>query len=174
MDRQYPVGKFVFDDHATPEKRQGWIAEIDALPGQVADAVRMLGGGLGTPYRDGGWTARQVVHHLADSHLNAYTRVRLALTEEVPSIKTYEEQLWAELPDAAHGDPAWSLAILEGLHRRWTHLLRSLNPDQLARTARHPQWGEISVDFLIQLYAWHCRHHLGHLRLAHEAAMTRS
>jgi hypothetical protein len=106
-----------------------------------------------------------VVHHLADSHLNAYTRLKLALTEDSPVIKTYEEQLWAELPDAKNADPAMSLAILEGLHRRLTILLESLSPEQFARPAQHPSWGPITVDWLLQMYAWHCRHHVAHIGL---------
>jgi hypothetical protein len=124
-------------------------------------------GGLDTPYREGGWTARQVVHHLADSHLNAYTRIKLALTEDTPAIKTYEEQLWAELPDSRL-DPSVSVGILDGVHARLTTILESLPSDRFDRKATHPQWGLMSVDFLIQLYAWHCRHHVAHIRLAGE------
>ena len=166
MDSRYPVGKFVLDPDVTVEKRRGWIAQLDALPRDVRQAVGELPpGGLDSPYRDGGWTARQVVHHLADSHMNAYTRIKLALTEESPSIKTYEEQLWAEMPDGKSADPALSLAILDGVHQRLSILLNSLSADQFNRTATHPQWGEMTVDFLVQLYAWHCRHHVAHVRL---------
>jgi hypothetical protein len=97
--------------------------------------------------------------------MNAFFRIKLALTEEAPPIKTYEEQLWAELPDGRDADPELSLGILSGLHRRMTGLLQSLSADQFARTARHPQWGEITVDWLLQMYAWHCRHHVGHIEL---------
>jgi hypothetical protein len=105
------------------------------------------------------------VHHLADSHLNAYTRIKLALTEQSPAIKTYEEQLWAEMPDGKSADPAPSLSILDGIHQRLNMLLESLPQEQFARAATHPQWGPITVDFLVQQYAWHCRHHVGHVRL---------
>jgi hypothetical protein len=165
MDPRYPVGLFSHDPHVTPEKRRGWISQIAALPSDLNAALAMLPpGGLDRPYREGGWTARQVIHHVADSHLNAYVRVRLALTEENPRIKTYEEAEWAKLEDAQHGDPAPSLAMLDGLHKRFTALLESLRPDQFARTAEHPAWGTITVDWLVQMYAWHCRHHVAHVK----------
>ena len=171
MDPRYPVGKFSLDEDVTADKRRAWITQLDALPRDLRTAVSQLPpGGLDTPYRDGGWTARQVVHHLADSHMNAYTRIKLALTEQSPAIKTYEEQLWAEMPDSRAADPALSLGILDGVHQRLTILLESLEPEQFRRTASHPQWGEMTVDFLVQLYAWHCRHHVAHVGLSAEAA----
>jgi hypothetical protein len=170
MDLRYPVGQFTAESAVTPEKRKAWIAQLDALPRDLERALASLPDrGLDTPYREGGWTVRQVVHHLADSHLNAYTRIKLALTEETPVIKTYEEQLWAELPDGRDADPGVSLAILGGVHKRLTLLLESLTPEQLARSATHPSWGVIDVDWLIQMYAWHCRHHLGHIGLVRQA-----
>ena len=166
MDPRYPVGKFVPDVNVTPEKRAAWIAELGALPHDLEAALnRLRPSRLETPYREGGWTVRQVVHHLADSHLNAYTRIKLALTEDVPAIKTYDERLWAELPDGKRADTALSLAILQGVHQRLDILLKSLGPEQFARTATHPDWGVISVDVLVQMYAWHCRHHLAHVAL---------
>ena len=166
MDPRYPVGKFVLDKDVTADKRRDWIGQLDALPRDVRNALAELPpGGLDTPYRDGGWTARQVVHHLADSHSNAYTRIKLALTEDAPAIKTYEEQLWAQLPDSL-ADVAPSLAILDGIHTRLTIVLESLTEQEFARTAVHPQWGQMSVDMLLQLYAWHSRHHVAHIRLA--------
>jgi hypothetical protein len=171
MDPRYPVGRFTLDTDVTPQKRQSWIAELESLPQHLENALAQLpAGGLETPYRDGGWTARQVVHHLADSHLNAYTRIKLALTEQSPAIKTYEEQLWAEMPDGKSADVAPSLAILDGVHRRLTILLKSLDDEQFLRPATHPQWGAMTVDFLLQLYAWHCRHHVAHIGLSAEAA----
>lgn len=170
MDRRYPVGTFAFDQDITPEKRRTWIAELDALPRHLKHALAQLPpGGIDTPYRDGGWTARQVVHHLADSHLNAYIRIKLALTESVPALKTYEQPLWAEMPDGKTADPAPSLAILDGVHQRLSIVLNSLSSEQFSRTAAHPEWGEVTVDFLIQLYAWHCRHHVAHVTLCAEA-----
>ena len=165
MDLRYPVGKFVLDNEVTPEKRRGWIGQLDTLPRNVRSALAELPpDGLDTPYRDGGWTVRQVVHHLADSHSNAYTRIKLALTEDTPALKTYEEQLWAELPDSKI-DVAPSLAMLDGIHERLTIVLKSLIDDQFGRTALHPQWGQITVDVLLQLYAWHSRHHVAHIGL---------
>jgi hypothetical protein len=165
MDPRYPVGKFSADPDVTPEKRKMWISQIAALPVELNAALAALpSGGLDRPYRENGWTARQVVHHLADSHLNAHTRVRLALTEENPTIKTYEEGAWAKLEDALHADPASSLSILEGLHKRFAILLESLRPEQFARSATHPDWGAINVDWLLQMYSWHCRHHVAHIR----------
>jgi hypothetical protein len=173
MDPRYPVGTFTLDKDVTPEKRRAWVAELDNLPRNLENALHQLpAGGLDTPYREGGWTARQVVHHLADSHLNAYIRIKLALTEQAPAIKTYEEQLWAELPDGKSADPAISMGILDGVHRRLTILLESLTPEQFARPATHPQWGHMTIDFLVQLYAWHCRHHVAHVGLAAEAARS--
>jgi hypothetical protein len=166
MDPRYPVGRFAPDTQVTPEKRREWMATITALPRDLERALADLpADALDTPYREGGWTVRQVVHHLADSHGNALFRMKLALTEESPAIKTYEEQLWAELPDGRAADLAPSLAILSGVHARMTVLLESLTPDQWAREARHPQWGAITVEWLLQMYAWHCRHHLGHIGL---------
>lgn len=154
------------DTDVTPEKRAACIAELEALPRNLSEVLaRLPAGALDTPYREGGWTARQVVHHLADSHMNAYTRIKLALTEDTPAIKTYEEGLWAELPDARSAQTDLSMAILGGVHQRLTMLLKSLPADQFARTASHPQWGEISVDVLVQMYAWHSRHHVAHIGL---------
>lgn len=175
MDPRYPVGTFVYDKQITAEKRRGWIAQLDALPRDVRQALSEIAReALDTPYRPGGWTARQVVHHLADSHMNAYIRIKLALTEDAPTVKTYEEQLWAELPDGKGADPALSLAILDGVHQRLTQVLESLDDAQFARAATHPEHGQISVDFLLQMYAWHCRHHVGHLRLVGQAASPRA
>ncbi len=170
MDPRYPTGRFEFDAAVTPEKRAAWIAAIGALPSEIRPAVASLGTDrLDTPYREGGWTARQVVHHVADSHLNAYIRIKLALTEENPPIKPYEQDQWANLVDGRTEDPSVSLAILEGLHRRLHAVLRALGPDDFARTAVHPDHGPVSIDWLLQMYAWHGRHHIGHLRLVERA-----
>ena len=174
MDPRYPVGPFAFDRNVTADSSRACIVQLDALPRDVKQANSALPpGGLDTPYREGGWTARQVVHHLADSHLNAYTRVKLALTEESPAIKTYEEQLWAELPDSRL-DPSVSVNILDGVHARLTSILESLTPEQFTRPASHPQWGLMTVDFLIQMYSWHCRHHVAHIKLSGERTLVRS
>ena len=166
LDPRYPVGKFTVDYQVTPEKRTAWIQQIGEFPGVFRAAVHALPqGGLDRPYREGGWTGRQVVHHVADSHVNAYVRFRLALTEKEPRIKTYEESLWAELIDAKTADPSLSLALLDALHHRWHMLLTSLQTPDFARTATHPESGLINVDYLLQMYSWHGRHHTGHLNL---------
>jgi hypothetical protein len=163
-DLRYPVGRYQPPDMISPEQRAEWIDEIEALPHKLKQTVSSLTERqLDMPYRPGGWTVRQVVHHLPDSHLNSYVRFRLALTENTPAIKPYDEAKWAELPDAKIGPIGPSLLILEGLHQRWMALLRTLDDDAFARTIRHPELGEIRLDWTLGLYAWHCRHHLAHI-----------
>lgn len=173
MDLRYPIGKFSFDPAITPDTRRTHIANLASLPSHVEAALASLPpGALDTPYRDGGWTVRQVVHHLADSHINAYIRLKLALTESDPLIKTYEESLWATLPDATTADPVISLALLRALHSRMVTAFESLTPEQFARTARHPEWGPISIDWMLQMYSWHGRHHVGHVDIVRRAAVS--
>lgn len=164
-DIRYPVGKFDSASPVTAESRAAAIADIAALPTRLRAAVSGLTDAqLDTPYRPDGWTVRQVVHHLADSHLNAYTRARLALTEDNPTIKPYAEQKWAELPDARSAPAELSIAILDGVHQRWVLLLRTLAGADFARTVVHPEHGrQMSLDFLTAMYAWHCRHHVAHI-----------
>jgi len=162
-DLRYPIGRF--EHHAgTPEERARWIADIAALPARLREAVTGLKDAqLDTPYRPGGWTVRQVVHHLADSHVNSFVRFRLALTEDAPTIKPYEEARWAELPDARTGDIGVSLTLLEALHDRWVHLLRTLEDAEFGRTIHHPEAGTLDLDYLTSMYAWHGRHHVAHV-----------
>lgn len=163
MDARYPIG--TFDKSAAPN-REDAIRAIESLPAQLKAALAALPpGGLDRPYRAGGWTARQVVHHLADSHMNSQLRFRFALTEENPAIKPYDEAEWAKLADADTGDIAASLAILEGMHERWTILLRSLSEDQWRRTLVHPETGAWDLERLAGLYAWHGRHHVAHIQM---------
>lgn len=164
-DPRYPVGRFSRDPKPTERTRRESIETLRTLPAALRAAVAGLDDAqLDTPYRDGGWTLRQVVHHIPDSHLNAYIRFRLALTEEHPTIRPYEEAAWAELPDAKQGPVAASLTLLESLHERWVALLESLTPDDYARTLYHPeQKRDMTLDDLLQLYAWHSRHHLAHV-----------
>lgn len=164
-DLRYPVGVFQFDGDVHPRSREERIGEIAAAPARLREAVAGLTPAqLDTPYRPGGWTVRQVVHHLPDSHLNAYTRIKLALTEEEPTIRPYEEARWAELPDARTGPIEPSLALLEFLHQRWLLLLRQLRPADFERRFRHPEHGRIFVvDEAVALYAWHGRHHVAHI-----------
>jgi hypothetical protein len=163
MDAKYPIGKPSFTDGpAIPEA----IDQIAALPAQIREAVARLGESrLDTPYREGGWTARQVVHHLVDSHVNSYCRFRLALTEDRPTIRPYDEKAWAELDDARSGAVDLSLDLLEALHRRWVVLLRSMKPEDFEREFVHPERGPMSLKTNVRLYAWHGRHHLAHLNL---------
>jgi len=165
---KYPVGRFQYDKEPTANKRSMWLTTIEALPASMREAVAGLSDEqLDTPYRQDGWTVRQVVHHVADSHMNAYVRLKLALTETEPAIKPYEEALWAELPDSRLSVEV-SLELLDALHARWTVLLRSMRDDAFARTWKHPEHGVRDLDFLLQLYAWHSRHHVGHVRSLRE------
>ena len=164
MDPRYPIGKFSMPKDITPEMRKAAIEETAALPGKLSAALQGLSHAqLDTPYRAGGWTIRQVVHHLADSHVNAYVRLRLALTEAGPTIKPYEESTWAKLDDAAHAPTEVSLRLLEPLHERWTRLLRTLKAEDFARPVIHPEAGPRNVDWLLFLYAWHGQHHTAHI-----------
>ena len=163
-DLRYPVGKFTPEGDLTDDRRQNLIEQITAAPAELRLAVAGLSPPqLDTPYRPGGWTVRQVVHHLADSHLNSYVRFRLALTEQEPTIKPYDQGRWAELNDAHTAPLELSLALLEGLHGRWALLLRSLGPADFDRTFRHPELGLMTLDKNLQLYAWHGRHHFAHI-----------
>jgi hypothetical protein len=164
-DLRYPIGPFVYRGPQLAEQRRGCIERIETAPGLVRRAVEGLTEAqLDTPYREGGWTVRQVVHHLPDSHLNAYTRFRLALTESTPTIRPYFEHLWAELPDARTAPTEISLALLEALHGRWTLLLRSLGPAQWEVRYMHPEHGrEWTLDEALAMYAWHGEHHTAHI-----------
>ncbi len=164
MDPRYPIGPFQAPEEATPAMRAKAIQEIAAAPAAVRAAAEGLNDAkLDTPYRDGGWTVRQVVHHIADSHMNASVRCRLALTEAEPTIKPYEESAWAKLEDAAHSPIDVSLRLLEPLHERWVTLLRSVKPQEFARTFRHPDHGVRTLDWMLFLYAWHGKHHTAHI-----------
>ena len=163
-DPRYPVGKFEERRDLTSDDRRALIGIIAAAPRKMRDAVANLSDAqLDTPYRDGGWTVRQVVHHVPDSHLNAYVRLKLALTEDSPTIKPYQEARWAELADSRDTPIEVSLNLLESLHTRWGTLLHSLRDEDYARTFTHPDHGKMTVDWLLQLYAWHSRHHVGHV-----------
>jgi uncharacterized damage-inducible protein DinB len=145
-------------------ERAEMIQLLEDTPARLRRAVEgLVEGQLETPYRPGGWTVRQVVHHVPDSHINAYVRFRLALTESTPAIKTYEEHLWAELPDARTAPLEISLPLLEALHRRWTLMLRALDEAQWKRPFRHPEMGEMALEQSLAHYAWHSRHHVAHI-----------
>ena len=163
---RFPVGKFTPVPASTPAQRHDWINDIAAAPAMIAALANdITAAQWRTPYRDGGWTAAQVVHHMVDSHANAYIRTRFALAEEHFTVKPYDENRWAQFPDAMDADVTPSIDILTGLHARWASLLRTLGPDDFARQLLHPERGPMTIDTLVQLYAWHGKHHAGHLQI---------
>jgi uncharacterized damage-inducible protein DinB len=163
-DLRYPIGQFDLTTELNDERRLAWINDIAQAPARLRSAVDGLGPDeLATPYRPGGWSVRQVVHHLPDSHLNAYTRVKLALTEDTPTIKPYFEERWAELEDARNAPVEVSLSLLEALHRRWVLLLSSLTPADWGKKFRHPDLGVLNLGQSLGLYAWHGRHHVAQI-----------
>jgi uncharacterized damage-inducible protein DinB len=164
-DPRYPIGRFTPDQASTPETRTRHINQIAGLPSRLRQAVSQLSPEqLNTPYREGGWTVRQVIHHVPDSHLNAYIRCKLALTEETPTIKPYDEAAWARLKDSELTPADVSLDLLEAVHTRWVTLLRSLQAEDFRRRFIHPEAGGArDLDWLVALYAWHGNHHLGHI-----------
>ncbi len=165
---KYPIGRFAFDAGLTAEKRRLMIRGIAELPAELRRNVAGLSPDkLDIPYREGGWSVRQIVHHIADSHMNAFIRCKLALTEDAPRIKAYDQDSWAVTRDCLGMEPAVSLAIVEGLHARWAALLESLSAADFQRTFTHPERGLLTLDFNVQLYSWHGRHHtaqIGSLR----------
>ena len=169
---QYPIGRFVRTAvPLDPADRDALIDDLARLPGEVRALVQGLSErDLETPYRPGGWTIRQVVHHLPDSHINAYVRMKLALTEEAPVVRVYMEERWTELPEAKSGPIAMSLELLDALHRRWVALLRALPASEFARPYVHPELGPVPIDVGLGLYAWHGRHHSAHIRAALDRA----
>ena len=164
-DPRYPIGPFQRRDELNDDERQSMLADIAATPARMREAVAGLSDEqLDTPYRDGGWTLRQVVHHVPDSHLNAYCRLKLALTEQQPVIRPYDESLWAKLDDSRTTPVGVSLTLLESLHARWMQLFRSMQPEDFRRTFRHPEHdGTPTLDWLVAMYAWHGKHHVAHI-----------
>lgn len=164
-DLAYPIGKFVRPDSLTSDQRKALIKTIAETPSRMRAAVAGLTEAqLDTPYRPGGWSVRQVVHHVPDSHMNAYTRFKLGLTEEMPTIKPYDEAKWAELDDGKSTLVEQSLTLLEALHARWVFLLERMTASDFARTITHPEWkGPMSLDQLLALYGWHGPHHVAHI-----------
>jgi uncharacterized damage-inducible protein DinB len=163
-DLRYPVGRFAVDSEPTPDKRRRWIAQIAEAPALLRSAVAGLTEAqFDAPYRPGGWTVRQVLHHVPDSHMNAYCRYKFALTENNPTIKPYDEAAWANIADTVRTPPDVSLTLLDALHRRWVILLESMAPADFERPLQHPEHGTITLDWMLQLYAWHGRHHTAHV-----------
>jgi uncharacterized damage-inducible protein DinB len=163
-DLRYPIGRFEPGPAPDAEARALLLARLVEAPGLLREAIAGLSGEqLDTPYRPGGWTVRQVAHHLADSHLNWYVRTRLALTEDEPVVKNYDEARWAELEDARTGPVALSLALLDALHRRWADLFASLTEEQWKRKLVHPDRGVFVLDATLPMLVWHCQHHTAHI-----------
>jgi hypothetical protein len=163
-DPRYPIGKFSFEGPLSVEQKSKFLDDIEQTPARLKAAVAGLSEAqLDTPYRDGGWTVRQVVHHVPDSHMNSYVRFKLALTEPEPTIRTYMENLWAELPEAKGAPAEPSLELLESLHARWMLMLRAFTPSDWKRTFRHPEIGLVSLEKNLAIYAWHGRHHVAHI-----------
>jgi hypothetical protein len=164
MDLRYPVGKFDWSAPIDPAGRAQWIVRIAEASGRFRDAVRGLDDRqLDTPYRPDGWTVRQVIHHVPDSHMNCFVRWRLALTEEEPTIKPYDEAKWAELHDARTAPVEVSLSLLECLHVRWVNLMSAMSNKDFERKLRHPENGVLDLNTVLAGYAWHCRHHESHI-----------
>jgi uncharacterized damage-inducible protein DinB len=163
-DLRYPIGKFHYEGTPTEDQRKKYLDEIEQAPAKLRAAVEGLSDQqLNTPYRPDGWTVRQLTHHVPDSHLNAYIRFKLALTEEEPTIKPYAEDRWAQLADTPATPVEVSLTLLDSLHARWIRLLRSLKPEDWKRTFRHPELGLMPLEKNLALYAWHGRHHVAHI-----------
>jgi uncharacterized damage-inducible protein DinB len=163
-DPRYPIGKFSYSGPLTEEQKQQYLNDIEQTPARLRAALSGLSDDqLNTPYRDGGWTLRQVAHHVPDSHMNSYMRFKLALTEDDPTIKPYQESLWAELPEAKHAPIEVSLALLNSLHQRWMRMFREMTDADWKRTFRHPVLGSVSLERNLALYSWHGRHHTAHV-----------
>ena len=164
MDLRYPIGEFKFEAPLTDEQRRDCLNKIEETPSRMRAAVEGLSQQqLDTPYRPEGWTVRQVVHHVPESHMTSYLRFKLDITEDEPTIKPYDEASWAKLDDAREAPIELSLDLLETLHKRWMWFLRSLKPEDYRRTFRHPEIGIVSVDKNIALYAWHGPHHVAQI-----------
>jgi uncharacterized damage-inducible protein DinB len=163
-DPRFPIGRFHYEAPPSEQQKQSFLDEIAQTPAKLRIAVKGLSEKqLDTPYRPEGWTVRQVVHHVPDSHLNSYVRFKLALTEDEPTIKTYAEDRWAELADTKATPIEVSLTMLDSLHDRWMRLLRSLTAEEWKRTFRHPDLGPMTLEKTLALYAWHGRHHVAHI-----------
>lgn len=165
QDLRYPIGRYAPPDTFTPEWRARQIDALELAPAALREAVRDLTEGqLDSPYRPGGWTIRQVAHHLPDSHLNAYVRLKCALTEDRPTIKPYDEVAWADLEDSRTTPVAVSLSLLESVHDRMVRVLRAMTEAQFQRRYVHPDSGEHTLDHLLGMYAWHGAHHVAHVK----------
>lgn len=168
-DLRYPIGKFRYEGSLSEDQKQKCLADIEQTPANLKNAIEGLSvQQLDTPYRPEGWTVRQVTHHVPDSHMNAYIRFKLALTEDAPTIKPYAEDKWAQLADTQTTPVEVSLTLLESLHMRWVNLLRSLREEDWKRTFRHPELGALNLEKTLALYSWHGRHHVAHVTALRE------
>jgi uncharacterized damage-inducible protein DinB len=168
-DLRFPIGRFQRPASLSPGQRRDAIDSIAATPARLRAAVAGLDAAqLDTPYRPDGWTVRQVIHHVPDSHSNALIRFKLALTEDVPTIKPYDEAAWAKLEDARSTPIETSLSLVDGLHDRWVRILNAMSPADFARGLRHPENGPMTLDQMLALYEWHGRHHVGHINSVRE------
>lgn len=170
MDIRYPIGTFAWEGEISSQQREIWIQEIKELPKKLKETVKGLTEEqLNLSYREGGWTVRQVVHHIADSHMNSYMRFKLALTEELPTIKPYFEERWALLQDSTEADIDLSLVLIEALHMRWVILLESMDDTQFKRQFHHPESNQLtSLDYNLGIYAWHGNHHTAHIKIVRD------
>ncbi|HKS74812.1 MAG TPA: putative metal-dependent hydrolase [Terriglobales bacterium] len=163
-DPRYPIGKFTYAAPPTEAERAKFIEDVAQTPQNLRAAVAGLNQQqLDTPYRDGGWTVRQVLHHVPESHMNAYIRFKLALTEDEPTIKPYMEDRWAKLDDVQSTPPEVSMALLDNLHDRWVRVLKAIKPEEWKRNFRHPEMGVVSLEKNLALYSWHGKHHVAHV-----------
>jgi len=163
-DLRYPTGKWIRQPSLDASGLAAMIQAIAVTPAALAASVKGLTNAqLDTPYRDGGWTPRQIVHHIADSHMNAYIRFKLGMTEDNPTIKPYDEKKWSDTIDAGQAPAELSLAIVDGVHQRWVQFMKSLDAAAFARTVQHPERGPMTLSDLVQLYAWHGKHHTAHI-----------
>jgi uncharacterized damage-inducible protein DinB len=168
-DPRYPIGKFSFDGTLSADQKKQCLIDIKQTPARLRAAVSGLSDEqLNTPYREGGWTVRQVTHHVPDSHMNAYIRFKLALTEDEPTIRPYMEDRWAELPESKQAPIEVSLALLDSLHQRWSMVLGNISDSDWKRTFRHPEMGLLSLEKTLALYSWHGRHHTAHVTALRE------
>ncbi|MXV49607.1 putative metal-dependent hydrolase [Pedobacter sp. HMF7647] len=161
---RYPIGKFVLPENISKVQLDEWIDQISALPAKIREAAAGLSDKqLDTPYRPGGWTLRQVIHHLPDSHMNAYIRFKLAYTEDHPTVRPYYEEIWAECGEAKNGPIEVSINLLDALHKRWVFFLKTLNVEDFDRSYQHAEHGESNLKKMLGLYVWHGNHHLNHI-----------
>jgi len=174
QDLRYPIGRCPSKPTLTPEERREAIDSIAQTPQRLTAAIAELSAEqLDTPYRPGGWSVRQLVHHLPDSHMNSYVRFKLALTEDEPTIKAYDEALWAKLNDSRETPVEVSLTLLEMLHKRWVILLRAMGPEDFSRRLKHPERGTMTLDDVLTTYSWHGKHHVAHITsLRHRMGWT--